>query len=56
MIYEWRNPKTGEVVEHDHWSEPPKKRGKWIRVYSFGIARVEGAGGAPGRKSVSHNP
>jgi len=51
VLYEWKNPKTGKVVLHDHPSEPPKKRGKWIRVYSFGIGRIEGGGATPGRSS-----
>lgn len=50
-VYEWRNIKTGEVIDHDHWGEPPKKRGKWERVYRFGIGRVEGAANSPPRTS-----
>ena len=49
-VYEWKNVKTGKVVEHTSPTEPPAK-GKWIRVYSFGIGRVEGAGNAPARTS-----
>lgn len=45
----WKNEK-GEVVEHDHYSDPPKLPGTWKRVYSFGLGRVEG-GGSPGRTS-----
>lgn len=49
MIYDWKNVRTGKIVQHDHYSEPPKKRGKWVRVYSVGVGRIEGAGGSPGR-------
>lgn len=52
MIYEWKNAKTGEVVEHDHWSMPPRKPGTWRRIYSVGIGRVEGAGGNSGMPST----
>jgi hypothetical protein len=52
VIYEWKNARTGEVVEHDHWSEPPRKPGTWKRVYSVGIGRVEGAGGGRGMPST----
>ena len=49
MKYLWKDPKSGETIEHDHPSDPPKKG--WVRVYSFGIGRVEGGGGSPGRVS-----
>ncbi len=52
MTYEWKNVRTGKVVEHDHPTEPPFKRGKWQRVYSFGTGSVEGGGGSPARTSV----
>lgn len=51
MKWEWKNVKTGEVVEHDHWSIPPDKSGDWKRVWAFGVGRVEGGGGSPGRVS-----
>lgn len=52
MKYEWRNVETGEMVEHDHWSVPPALPGTWVRNYLFGVGRVEGGGGTPGRTSV----
>lgn len=52
MKYEWKNTKTNEVVEHNHWSTPPALPGKWVRVFAFGTGRVEGAGGSPSRVSV----
>lgn len=57
MIYEWRNTETGEVVTVERkladYLVPPDESGKWERVISsFGVARVEGAGGSPNRPSV----
>lgn len=49
--YEWKN-QNGEVVEHDHWSKPPRLPGTWKRVYSFAAGRVEGGGGSPSRTSI----
>lgn len=49
MRYEWKNTETGEVVESEHWSIPPDKSGNWQRVFRFGVGRVEGGGGSPGR-------
>lgn len=51
MVYLWQNTDTGEIVEHDHWSTPPEKPGSWVRKFSFGVGRVEGGGGSPGRVS-----
>lgn len=51
-LYEWKNVKTGKIVEHDHWSEPPDLPGKWQRVYSVAIGRVPGASGSPGMPST----
>ena len=47
--YDWKNVETGEVVEHDHYADPPKLPGEWKRVYSLGIGRVEG-GASKGRQ------
>lgn len=51
--YLWKNPKTGEIVEversFENADQPPDKRRKWVRVYSFGLGRVEGGGGSPAR-------
>jgi len=55
MRYEWKNVRTGKVVEHDHWSVPPKLPGKWVRLFNFGVGRVEGAGGSPGMPSTRLN-
>lgn len=52
-VYEWRNTETGEVVEHNHWSEPPALAGVWQRIYSVGIGSVSGGGGSPAKTSVS---
>lgn len=49
-LYEWKNTKTGEVVDHDHWSEPPNLPGEWKRVFSVGLGRIEG-GASPARPS-----
>ncbi len=49
MNYEWKNLKTGKIVETDSPDVPPK-RGKWKRVYSYGLGRIEGAGLAPSRR------
>jgi hypothetical protein len=54
MKYEWRNVRTGKVVENDSPTEPPLK-GKWKRVYSFGVGRVEGGANSPARTSVKYN-
>jgi len=51
-VYEWKNNKTGKIVEHDHWNEPPDKSGHWFRLFSFGTGRVEGAGTSPSRPST----
>jgi hypothetical protein len=51
LEYEWKNAKTGEIVEHDSATEPPRKPGKWVRVYSFGLGRIEG-GASPSRPPV----
>jgi hypothetical protein len=50
--YDWKNVETGEVVTTSHWSEPPDDSGKWRRLYSFGVGRVEGAGGSRGMPST----
>lgn len=50
-VYEWRN-EEGQVVEHDHWSEPPALPGTWKRVYSVGIGAVSGAGSSKARTSA----
>ena len=50
--YDWKNGKTGEIRETDSWSRPPDLTGVWERVYSFGVGRVEGAGGTPGMPST----
>ena len=53
--YAWKNKKTGEVVDVTRpvaeANVPPDSGEKddWERVYSFGVGRVEGAGGSPGR-------
>jgi len=47
MTYEWMNDEH-EIVEHDHWSEPPALPGNWRRVFSLSFGRVDGAGGSPG--------
>jgi len=44
----WKNEKTGEVIEHDHWSIPPDKSGDWKRAYALSFGRVEGAGSSRG--------
>jgi hypothetical protein len=49
--YEWTNEK-GEVKMTDKHDTPPKEKGTWTRVFSFGISTVSGAGGSPGRTSV----
>ncbi len=40
--YDWQNVKTGEVVETNSPSDPPSKKGKWRRLYSFGLGKIEG--------------
>lgn len=50
MTYEWRNIETGQVIDHDHYSEPPDDSGKWVRVFSVGINTSGGA--SPSRVSV----
>ena len=47
-IYEWKNEKTGKVVETDKHDEPPDLPGKWKRVYSLSIGAVSGAGESGG--------
>jgi hypothetical protein len=59
-VYEWRNIRTGEVVEHDSPTDPPGAccddpdccEEKWQRVFAFGVGRVEGAGSSPPRASA----
>lgn len=54
--YEWKNTETDEVVTVDRRMSdhhvPPDDSGKWVRVYSVGIGRVEGAAGDKARPSV----
>jgi hypothetical protein len=50
-MYEWKN-KDGDVVEHNHWADPPNLPGEWKRIYSFAAGRVEGGGGSPSRTSI----
>lgn len=54
-LYAWKNTETGEVVEVQRtMSEAtiaPDDSGKWERIFTFGIGRVEGGGGSPGRPS-----
>lgn len=50
-IYEWKNIRTGKIVETTDPVNPPK-RGKWTRVFSIGLGRTEGAGGSPSRPSL----
>jgi len=52
MMYDWKNLETGEVIEHGHYSKPPKRPGNWQRVFSFGTGRVPGGAGSPARSSV----
>lgn len=55
-IYAWKNKRTGEITEvmrpMSECNTPPDWTNEWERVYSFGLGRVEGAGGSPGRVSV----
>lgn len=54
--YEWKNTKTEEVVTVSRkvadYQVPPDDSGNWVRVYSFGLGRVDGGGGTPGRSSA----
>lgn len=54
--YEWKNTETEEVVTVERkaadYQVPPDDSGKWVRVYSFGLGRVDGGGGTPGRSSA----
>lgn len=49
MQYEWKNPKTGQTMMTPSPDKPPKYG--WVRVFTFGVGRVEGGGGSPGRVS-----
>lgn len=57
-LYAWRNIETNEIVEVERsmadsqLAPEPDDQGKWQRVYNFGVGRVEGGGGSPGRSSV----
>jgi hypothetical protein len=51
-VYEWKNIRTGEIIEHSHWSIPPDESGDWRRIFSFGVGRVEGAGSSPALPST----
>ena len=48
--YEWANEK-GEVRVTDSHDVPPTKKGKWRRIFSFGVSSINGAGGSPARTS-----
>lgn len=54
-LYPWKNTKTGEEVEllrsMAESDIPPNDDEGWERVYSFGLGRIEGAGGSPPRVS-----
>jgi hypothetical protein len=45
-IYEWINEQN-EVVDHNHYSEPPDLPGTWRRIFSLSIGKVPGAGESP---------
>lgn len=55
-LYAWKNMSSGEVIEVrrpvSECDRPPDKTHQWERVYAFGVGRVEGGGGSPGRASV----
>jgi hypothetical protein len=54
--YEWKHVETEEVVTVTRkladYQVPPDDSGKWVRVYSVGIGRVDGAAGDKARPSV----
>lgn len=47
MIYQWKHPESGDIVESDSYNVPPKEG--YVRVYSFGLGAVLGAGNSPSR-------
>lgn len=47
-LFEWKNLKTGEIIETDQYDTPPVLPGDWQRVYSLSFGRIEGAGGSKG--------
>lgn len=46
LTYEWKNIRTGEVIETDN--TPPAPLSDWRRVYTLYFGRVAGAGDSPG--------
>ncbi len=50
--YEWRHNSTGEIRETDSNQTPPDSSGNWKRVFSFGLATVQGAGQSKGWTST----
>lgn len=57
-LYEWKRIRqdrmiaTWEYATTDSPDVPPEGVG-WVRVYSFGIGSVQGAGGSPARRVSS---
>jgi hypothetical protein len=46
-MYEWKDPVTGEIRESTSYDTPPYYG--WVRVFSFGVGAVTGAGSSPSR-------